>query len=153
MACIGVKEAIIDMEIAQQTVVDVRTLRASLRQRNDELDAELKQVSAQLASVDQTLKLLEPLAGNGHHTASVADITVDDIKHCKTQAEVLRAYAQLNGGVVNITAATDLIVKARMSKGKRSSVRSTMYNYVSKHPDKWQWVAPGNFQRVEDSMR
>ena len=64
------------------------------------------------------------------------------------QADVLRTYAELNNGLAAITPATDLIIKAGMSKGKRNSVRSTLYNHVVKHTETWQWVQPGTFRWI-----
>ena len=98
----------------------------------------MAQVDTDIMTVDRTLKLLAEGMPTEKTALPRAEIVVDDIKHCKTQADVLRTYAELNNGLAFITPATDLIIKAGMSKGKRNSVRSTLYNHVVKHPEAWQ---------------
>ena len=136
-----------DMTLAQG-VVAIRTLRAKLGKRRKELEATLAQVDADIMTVDRTLKLLAEGMPTEPTALPRAEIVVDDIKHCRTQADVLRTYAELNNGLAIITPATDLIIEAGMSKGKRNSVRSTLYNHMLKHPEAWQWVQPGTFRWV-----
>ena len=136
-----------DMTLAQG-VVAIRTLRAKLGKRRKEIEATLAQVDTDIVTVDRTLKLLAEGMPTEPTALPRAEIVVDDIKHCKTHADVLRAYAELNNGLAVITPATDLIIKAGMSKGKRNSVRSTLYNYVVKHKEAWQWVQPGTFRWI-----
>ena len=64
-------------------------------------------------------------------------ITVDDIKHCKTQREVLRLVAELNGGTAHLGDVAELVVEARMTKSDKDSVRSSLYHYVTDNPDVW----------------
>lgn len=64
-------------------------------------------------------------------------ITVDDIKHCRTQREVLRLVAELNGGPAHMGDVAELVVEARMTKSDKDSVRSSLYHYVTDNPDVW----------------
>ena len=136
-----------DMTLAQG-VVAIRTLRAKLGKRRKEIEATLAQVDTDIVTVDRTLKLLAEGMPTEPTALPRAEIVVDDIKHCKTQADALRTYAELNNGLAVITPAADLIIKAGMSKGKRNSVRSTLYNHALKHTDAWQWVQPGTFRWI-----
>ena len=105
----------------------------------------LAQLDKELALVEGMLNLWDREMPEDAQDTSDTAITVDDIRHCGTQEAVLRTYAQLNNGLAHITAVTDLIMEAGMSKGKRSSVRSTVYNYIQKKPEQWQWEHPGTF--------
>ena len=135
------------MELAQG-VVALRTLRAKLGKRRREIEATLAQVDADLMTVERTLKLLNQEMPENVHASPRAEITVDDITHCKTQVAVLGTYAQLNSGLAHITSVADLIIQAGMSKGKRNSIRSTLYNHVLKHAEEWQWEQPGTFRWI-----
>ena len=136
-----------DMTLAQG-VVTIRTLRAKLGKRRKEMEATLAQVDADIMTVDRTLQLLAEAMPTQPTALPRPEIVVDDIKHCRTQADALRTYAELNNGLAVITPATDLIIEAGMSKGKRNSVRSTLYNHVLKHTEAWQWVQPGTFRWI-----
>ena len=136
-----------DMALAQGVVV-IRTLRAKLGNRRKEIETTLAQVDADIMMADRMLKLLAEEMPTEPTALPRAEVVVDDIKHCKTQADVLRTYAELNNGLAVITPATDLIIKAGMSKGKRNSVRSTLYNHAVKHTEAWQWVQPGTFRWI-----
>ena len=131
-------------------IVGIRTYRAKLGKRRKEIEATLAQVDTDMAAVDRMLLLLhqemQEAMPKDAHTSPRAEITVDDIRHCETQEAVMRTYAQLNNGLAHITAVTDLIMEVGMSKGKRSSVRSTVYNYTQKKPEQWQWEQPGTFR-------
>ena len=64
-------------------------------------------------------------------------ITVDDVKHCKTQREVLRLVAELNGGPAHLGEVAELVVDARMTKSDKDSVRSSLYHYVTDNLELW----------------
>ena len=135
------------MELAQG-VVAIRTVRAKLGKRRQEMEAKLAQVDADIMTADRMLKLLAEEMPTTSTDLPRAEIVVGDIKHCKTQADVLRTYAELNNGLANITPAADLIMEAGMSKGKRNSVRSTLYNHVIYRSSEWKWERPGTFRWI-----
>jgi len=70
-------------------------------------------------------------------------ITVDDIKGCRTQREVLRLVAELNSGPAHLGNVSQLVVDARMTRAEKDSVRSTLHHYVSDNPDDWGHMGNG----------
>ena len=76
-------------------------------------------------------------------------ITLDDIKHCKTQREVLRLVAELNGGPAHLGDVAELVVDARMTKADKDSVRSTLYHFVTDNPDDWAHMGNGRVWLLE----
>ncbi len=79
---------------------------------------------------------------------SARPVTVDDIMHCRNQREVLREYALRNGGYARLSDVASLVVAARKSRGKRSSVRSTLNNYC-RDSEEWVYSEPGVYRLVE----
>lgn len=67
-------------------------------------------------------------------------VSLEDIKHCKTQPEVLYVVAEHYHGEVNLHEVAQLIVKARMTRGAQHSAYITMSRYVANHDD---WVSIG----------
>ena len=70
---------------------------------------------------------------------------MEDIKNCKTQREVLRVFAQLNNGLVSVTNVSRLIKESKLSKGKLSSIRSTVHNYMNES-EEFKYEEPGIFR-------
>lgn len=75
-------------------------------------------------------------------------VTVDDIRHCRTQREVLREWALRNGGYARLSEIASLVVEAGKTRGKRGSVRSTLNNYC-RDSDEWLYSEPGVYRLVE----
>ena len=64
-----------------------------------------------------------------------SEITLDDIKRCDTQREVLRFVAEVNFGLAHLGEVAELVVDARMSKADKDSVRSTLHHYANDAED------------------
>ena len=120
----------------------VRTLVEQLQAARNTLLASLNALDADIQASQHTLKLLTPELSSKH--ASV-EVTGDHIRHCKTQRDVLFVYAHLNDGLVPVGKAARLITDAGLTKGKFSSVRSTLTNHMSKD-DNWEWDSPGTYR-------
>ena len=75
-------------------------------------------------------------------------ITVEDIKHCRTQRAVLREWALMNGGFARITDVAEFIMETDLAKGEKDSVRSSLTNYV-KESDMWKYHLPGVYVLLE----
>ena len=89
---------------------------------------------------------------NAKSVSSPADrsrpVTVEDIMHCRNQREILREYALRNGGYARLSDVATLVVDAGKSRGKRSSVRSTLNNYC-RDSDEWAYSEPGVYRLKE----
>ena len=79
---------------------------------------------------------------------SAQTVTVDDIRDCRTQREIVRECALRNGGYARLSEIATLVVAAGKAKGKRSSVRSTLNNYC-RDSDEWLYHEPGVYRLVE----
>ena len=75
-------------------------------------------------------------------------VTVEDIMHCRNQRGILREYALRNGGYARLSDVASLVVEAGKSRGKRSSVRSTLNNYC-RDSDDWVYSEPGVYRLKE----
>ena len=75
-------------------------------------------------------------------------ITVDDIRHCRTQRAVLREWALRNGGHARITDVAELIMETNLPNGEKDSVRASLTNYA-KDSDLWQYNSPGVYVLLE----
>ena len=75
-------------------------------------------------------------------------VTVEDIMHCRNQREILREYALRNGGYAPLSDVATVVVEAGKSRGKRSSVRSTLNNYC-RDSDEWVYSEPGVYRLKE----
>lgn len=75
-------------------------------------------------------------------------ITVEDIKHCRTQRAVLREWALRNGGVARITDVAEFIMETDLPTGEKDSVRSSLTNYA-KESDLWEYHSPGVYVLLE----
>lgn len=73
-------------------------------------------------------------------------VTLDDIKRCDTQREVVRFVAEANFGLAHLGEVAELVLDARMSKAEKDSVRSTLHHYVNDSNDfvhigkSWVWL-------------
>lgn len=123
-----------------------------LREQIDWLDGWQASLEERIASAQQELEVVQGLRNSVIEARDVLlsqsasgnprRITVDDIKHCKTQREVLRVAAQMNGGPAHLGEVAELVVDARMTKSDKDSVRATLYHFVTDNPD--NWVHMGN---------
>ena len=115
------------------------------------LEAQIANLQEEMAAVnDMSTAALRWIASK--RAASPNDgsrpITVEDIRHCRTQRAVLREWALRNGGYARITDVTELIMEADLSSGEKDSVRSSLTNYA-KDSDLWQYHSPGEYVLLE----
>ena len=134
----------VERETRQIEAYDV--VLASLRQ---------KAASNAIAKADfaEDLPVSEPVITEESETGGVrrktacGGATVADIMDCKTQPECLYVIARMNGGLLDVNGAADLIIAAGKSRGMRSTVISTAHHFMSESPD-WQKVAPSKFRLI-----
>ena len=89
-------------------------------------------------------KVPEPTSEGKRHN----HLGPQDITHCTSQHEALKEIARLSGGLVNPTEAASIVLDAGLSRGKKSSVVSTLSGYLSKD-DTWEWVDAGVYRLRE----
>ena len=75
-------------------------------------------------------------------------VTLEDIKHCKTQPEVLYAVAERHRGEVHLDEVAQLILGAKMSKAKKDSIRATLSHFVTDHDD-WAHMSGGRARTLK----
>ena len=124
-----------------------------LHAREEELEKELadvrerKEVAEKFRHVFDAWaaeKVPEP-AGEGKRHSHLGP---QDIAHCTSQHEALKEIARLSGGLVNPTEAASIVLDAGLSRGKKSSVVSTLSGYLAKD-DIWEWVDAGVYRLRE----
>ena len=109
----------------------------------DALEADVEVARNTVASMERGLEMAGGGASsNGRHS----DVTVSDVRGCKTQRDIARRAAELSGGVVNVTKVALLIHATGRWGAKESSLKSTMNSFFCKHTDEWEWVEPGTFR-------
>ena len=125
--------ALTDLAKLRDHIVWLTSWQATLEQNIANAQGELEVVQGLRMSAMQAREALLSrwASGTGRR------ITIDDIKHCKTQREALRLVAELNGGPAHLGDVAELVVEARMTKSDKDSVRSSLYHYVTDNPDIW----------------
>ena len=125
------------------TTVDVSTLLAELSAELAEMDSARAALIRDINAVERTLLLLtgEPSDDGVVHGRT----RPEDIKGCQTQIEAARLMAIRNDGILLLTPASNMILAARLSEGKLSSVRSSLHNRMSTS-DEWEYLEPGKFR-------
>jgi selenocysteine lyase/cysteine desulfurase len=112
-----------------------------LRNRIARDEHELWMVEKAKAGHVEFLELLKEAA----RKAGRRRVTLDDIKDCDTQREVLRYVADAGFGLAHLGEVADLVKDARMSKAEKDSIRSTLHHYVNDSDDfvhigkSWVW--------------
>ena len=76
-------------------------------------------------------------------------VTAADIAHCRTQREASYVIAKMNGGAIDLNTAAVVIKSAELSKGKVSTVVSSLHNFMT-HSDDWSYAGPSRFELVTD---
>ena len=122
-----------------------------LAEHEQELEARIANLLEEVAATNDMkkgalrwIRAKRTAASNG----SNRPITVEDIRHCRTQRAVLREWALRNGGYARITDVADLIMETDLPKGEKDSVRSSLTNYA-KDSDLWQYGSPGVYVLLE----
>ena len=122
-----------------------------LEEYGQKLGAQIANLQEEMAAVnDMSTAALRWIASK--QAASPNDgsrpITVDDIRHCRTQRAVLREWALRNGGHARITDVAKFIMETNLPNGEKDSVRSSLTNYA-KDSDLWQYHSPGEYVLLE----
>ena len=121
---------------------NVRAIRDKLLAQRNTLVHDLERVQSDLQVAERMMTLLANEQNpNGHGPA----ITVEDVQHCRTQKDLAKRFAELNGGVVRIKEAGRLAFETGRWQAKQTSLNSTLYNLISNSPE-WEWEAPGTFR-------
>ena len=74
-----------------------------------------------------------------------AHIKPEDLTGCKTQRAALEQIALISDGMVKVVEASQLILDAGLSKGRKASVIATSHRTMTEDEKTWTWVAPGLF--------
>ena len=104
-----------------------RTIRSSI-QRNP--GTEIRK--GVLHRVDPEISRL----GAGRGLPPIELLTVDEVKRCKRQVDVLRELAVRNRGMADIAAAAKLVEASSMTSNTRRGIASNLHSHVS-HSRKW----------------
>ena len=100
-------------------------------------------VSPQIAEEDKSVE--------GETDAlSCGRATVRDIKGCGSQRKAAYIIARINGGLLDLNPASELIVAAELSKSTPRVVSGTLHTYLSNNED-FEWIAPSTFRLNSDS--
>ena len=133
------------------SVSDAQDHANELRAHVQELVEQIGCLQAEKTAVERMEEAtLEWIAAKGvsSPTESSRPVTVEDIKHCRNQREILREYALRNGGYARLSDVASLVVEAGKSRGKRASVRSTLNNHC-RDSDEWVYSEPGVYRLKE----
>ena len=122
-----------------------------LEEYGQKLEAQIANLQEEMASVNDirtgTLRWIASKQAASPNDGS-RPITVDDIRHCRTQRAVLREWALRNGGHARITDVAELIMETNLPNGEKDSVRASLTNYA-KDSDLWQYNSPGVYVLLE----
>lgn len=127
---------------------EVRLLKSELDTQAEELKQSYDAARKHAEAVGLTLALLE----QKERDLETPDLTAADVdfKGAKTLTERLARIAERNGGVMNTTQASILIMEAGFSKSKKKEhIRSTIYKTILEHPETWEKVSPGTFRYLD----
>ena len=122
-----------------------------LEEHEQALGAQIVNLQEEMASSnDMRMGTLRWIRSKRSAASNGADrpITVDDIRHCRTQRAVLREWALRNGGYARITDVAELIMETDLPNGEKDSVRSSLTNYA-KESDLWRYDSPGVYVLLE----
>ena len=122
-----------------------------LAEHEQELEVQIANLMEEVAAINDMKKGALRWIRAKRATASRGNnrpITVEDIKHCRTQRAVLREWALRNGGYARITDVAEFIMETDLAKGEKDSVRSSLTNYV-KESDLWRYHSPGVYVLLE----
>ena len=115
-----------------------------LEEYGQKLEGQIANLQEEMASVNDirtgTLRWIASKQAASPNDGS-RPITVDDIRHCRTQRAVLREWALRNGGHARITDVAELIMETNLPNGEKDSVRASLTNYA-KDSDLWQYGSP-----------
>lgn len=127
-----------------ELVADLRSQKAIIEKR---FRNEIEQIDRDLQAVQRTLDLMSGTdVTKSQLQLSMIDISL--IVNAQNQKEALKVIAKQNQGVVNLTKAADLLIRAGRAKGKRRNLISTLWGFVH-DSDEWEKASKGNYHLKE----
>ena len=131
-----------------ELIAELRSEKSRLERR---LRDEIEKIDRDLKAVQRTLDLLtgtnEVEQASSQLKLSMMDVSI--IANTRTQPEALKALAEQNQGIVNVTKAADFLIRAGRATGKRRNLVSSLYTSL-RNDDEWEWASPGNFRLKRD---
>ena len=132
--------------IENTTLQDLRKIWEEANRKTQMLEEELAQSRAEQAACEliislHTVKDNAVGQANLHH----AHILPSLLMNCATHEEAFREIAQRSYGTVRVSEASRLVHAAGLSKGKASSIVSSMSTRLA-NSDDWEYVDPGTFR-------
>jgi len=73
----------------------------------------------------------DPRSGAEDVLGPIEPLTMDEVKRCRRQADVLRELALRNGGMADIAVAAELTVASGMTTNTRRGIASNLHSHVS----------------------
>lgn len=123
-----------------------KDLLATIQKQLDEIEGNIK-------AIERTLRLIEqPTVGASKIHKFI--VSPDEVRaNTKTQMQALKYIARHSDGTVHYSEATDILVAAGMTHGKRRNIAAHLYNLMRNHPEEWEWISPGRFKLLETKER
>jgi hypothetical protein len=119
-----------------------KALLATIQKQLDEIEENIK-------AIERTLRLIEQ-STVGTSKIHKFIVSPDEVRaNTKTQMKALKYIARHSDGTVHYSEATDILIGAGMTHGKRRNVAAHLYNLMHNHPEDWEWIAPGRFKLLE----
>lgn len=119
--------------------------RAEKRKLEGSIQEQLEKVESRISALETTLDIYEE-SNRFPSKRSKFPVSPEEVRaNTRTQMEALRFIARHNEGKVNYAQARDILVEARMTKGKSRNVASHLYNLMAES-DEWKKVSPGTFR-------
>ena len=130
-------------------IIQLREQRKALDKWGADLEETIEETQRELEVVEK-LKAVNSEASDdlkaAARRAGRRRVTLDDIRKCETQREILRFVAVVSFGLAHLGEVAELVIDARRSRAEKDSVRSTLYHYVSDSEDfvhigkSWVWL-------------
>ncbi len=132
--------------IQPTTAEDLQQLWEEADRQERMLEEELAEIRADQAAYERIIAR-NPVKDNEVGPAKLhhAHIRPRLLAHCATHLEAFRAIAERSGGIVRINEASRLVHAAGLSKGKASSINSSMSTRLASI-DEWEYVNPGTYR-------
>ena len=132
--------------IQRDTAEELRRLWEIADRRERDLGEELTEVRADKAAYERVIAN-HPIEGDEAKQAKLqhSHIRPRLLAHCATHEEAFREIANRSGGIVRVSEASRLVHDAGLSRGKVTSINSSMSNRLESH-EEWEHVGPGTFR-------
>lgn len=132
--------------IDPKTEADLHRIWEEGERKVQVLEQELVRVKNEMAACELLLSN-HKTNGNakGSETLAHAHIRPNTLVRCTSHMDAFREIARRSGGVVRMSEAGRLVKEAGLTKGKASSITSSMYTRLNAS-DEWEYVEPGTFR-------